>query len=87
MVKGLPGGEYPVDVQDFEFVGETQDRRLSRVAFHETMYQGDRLVCGVAVRWSDGKEESIGDINYWDGHITGMVTEFNLRPHEGGYVR
>ena len=83
MVKGLAGGEYPVDVQDFEFVGETQERRLSRVAFHETTYQGDRLVCGVAVRWSDGKEEAIGDMK----GTTGMVTEFNLLPHEGCYVR
>ena len=81
-VKSLAGGEYPVDVQDFQFVGETQDRRLSRITFHETTYQGDRLVCGVAVKWSDGKEESIGDMKG-----TGMVTEFSLLPHEGCFVR
>ena len=40
-VKSLAGGEYPVDVQDFQFAGETQDRRISRIAFHETTYQAN----------------------------------------------
>ena len=81
-MKSLAGGEYPVDVRDFQFVGETQDLRLSRVAFHETTYGGERVVCGVAVTWSDGKEEAIGDLKG-----NGAVTQFSLLPHEGCYVR
>ena len=40
-VKSLTGGEYPVDVQDFQIVGDTQDQRISRIAFYETTYQAD----------------------------------------------
>ena len=47
--------------------------------------QGDRVVCGITVKWSDGKTKSIGDTK--GNGLLGMVNEFSLLPHEGCFVR
>ena len=43
------------------------------------------MVCGITVKWSDGKTKSIGDTK--GNGLLGMVNEFSLLPHEGCFVR